>query len=354
MRLSGQSSTLIMYWSQVRILAGPPLIMNNVFAMVTMRSSNHYTDLAIKSFFKCTEINKNDEFLLIDNDGNNVDHLSSYKKIKIIKNNNLLSFAENVNQAIKIAKKNEKNLIFLNNDIIFTKEWFNPLKENSDCISIPVNNQIFGYSTDCENLILKATMRLEDFNENYHLLNEIVEKHKKKYKPKQKFQAPLMPFFCFKIPYQILNEVGRFDEAFVHGGEDIDYRIRSAKRGYDVYFILDSYLLHFHGKSSWDGVETNVQIKQRNKLYTEVFLKKWGKEMTQILIIRKNFQNISNNSSIYKRTKKRIQQNTNDLKRQCHSLYRCRKNSKGNVKESKENKNLGPLIKIWRTERGIK
>ena len=273
--------------------------MNNLFAMVTMRSSTHYTDLAIKSFFKFTEISENDEFLLIDNDGNGVDHFSSYKKIKIIKNKNLLSFAENVNLAIKIAKKDEKNLIFLNNDIIFTKEWFNPLKENSDCVSIPVNNQIFGYSTDCGNLILKATMSLKDFKENYHLLDEIVEKHKKKYKPKQKFQAPLMPFFCFKLPNEIINKIGLFDESFGKGGgEDIDYRIRCAAKGYEVNFLLDSYLLHFHGKSTWDGNETLKETQERNKMYTEIFLKKWGHDLTQIFLIRKDILRILENKDI--------------------------------------------------------
>ena len=154
--------------------------MNNVFAMSTMKSSHFYTAYALESFFKCTKLDDSDQFLLIDNDGNDIDKFSVYEKISIIKNNSPLSFAENVNQGISAAKKRKKNLIFLNNDIIFTKEWFNPLKENSDCVSIPVNNQIFGYSTDCGNLILKATMSLKDFKENYHLLDEIVEKHKKK------------------------------------------------------------------------------------------------------------------------------------------------------------------------------
>ena len=62
--------------------------------------------------------------------------------------------------------------------------------------------------------------------------------------------------------------------------------------------MLDSYLLHFHGKSSWDGGETNEQIIKRNKLYTESFLKKWGEEMTQIFIHRQNFANILNKKSL--------------------------------------------------------
>jgi len=266
--------------------------MNTLFSMVTLKSSHHYTNHAIDSFFKNTKLKENDEFLLIDNDGCDLDKFFNYKKIQIIKNKTPMSFAKNVNQSIDYALKGNKDLIFLNNDIIFTKGWLEPLNLNSKNISIPVSNQIFPYESDCGNLKLKETMNLNDFNNNYDLLNEIVKKHIEKYKLLTTAQGLLMPFFCFKIPYQILNEVGRFDEAFVNGGEDVDYRIRSAKKGYDAYFILDSYLLHFHGKSSWDGVETDIQIKQRNKLYSEVFLKKWGKEMTQILIIRKNFQSI--------------------------------------------------------------
>ena len=92
-----------------------------------------------------------------------------------------------------------------------------------------------------------------------------------------------------KIPHPILNEVGYFDKIFICGAEDVDYRIRCAKKGFDVNFLLNSYLLHFHGKSTWDGGETNSEIEKRNKLYTEAFSKKWGKDMTQIFIQRKNF-----------------------------------------------------------------
>ena len=272
--------------------------MNNLFAMVTLKSSHLYTEYAIESFFKNTELHEDDEFLLIDNDGCELGKLSIYKKIKIIKNQFPLSFAENVNQAIDWALKNKKNLIFLNNDIIFTKNWAKPLQADSKNISLPVNNQLFPYESNCGKLKLRETMNLEDFKENYTLLDEIVEKHKKKFKAHQQLRALLMPFFCFKIPYLILNEVGFFDKIFVCGAEDVDYRIRCAQKGYDVNFLADSYLLHFHGKSTWDGGETNSQIEKRNKLYTEAFLKKWGEDMTQIFILRKNFSNILNQKGL--------------------------------------------------------
>ena len=267
--------------------------------MVTLKSSHFYTAHALKSFFKYTEFEADDEFLLIDNDKNKLEDLFLYKDVKVVENKNPLGFAENVNQAIDLALKKNKDLIFLNNDIIFTKNWLEPLKLNSEIISIPVSNQLFNYKSDCKKLILKTTMRFEDFNNNYDLLNKLVGKHKEKFKLKKSFQAPLMPFFCFRIPNKILKEIGRFDESFGKGGgEDVDYRIRCSKKGYEVNFILDSYLLHFHGKSTWDGGETINQIKERNKLYTKIFLEKWGKDMTQIFIIRKNFSEILNKKDL--------------------------------------------------------
>ena len=260
--------------------------------MVTLKSSDFYTSYALKSFFKNTDFGIDDEFLLINNDKYELKKYSIYEKINTIENKKPLSFAQNVNQAIKLAINKKKDLIFLNNDIIFTENWFHPLKSNNSNISIPVNNQLFQYQSNCGNLRLKVTMKLEEFEENYHLLNDIIQTHKKKYKSDQKFQTLLMPFFCFKIPFKILSDIGYFDESFIDGGEDIDYRIRCAIKGYEVNFLIDSYLLHFHGKSTWDGNETSNQTKKRNEVYTKAFLKKWKQELTQIFIIRKDFMDV--------------------------------------------------------------
>ena len=268
--------------------------------MVTLQRSHLYTTYAIESFFKNTEFNDDDEFILINNDYCELKEFLVYKKIQVIENKLPLSFAKNVNIVIKRAVDKKKDLIFLNNDIIFTKNWNLPLKLNSKDISIPANNQLFPYESECGNLKLKTTMNLEDFNKNYFLLDEIVKKHIEKYKSYKKAQGLLMPFYCFKIPCQILNEVGYFDEIFVNGAEDVDYRIRCAKKGHDVHFVMNSYLLHFHGKSSWDGGESENQIHTRNKLYTEAFTKKWGKDITQIFILRKNFSKILESRGLLK------------------------------------------------------
>ena len=272
--------------------------------MVTLESSNFYTGHAIKSFFKNTLLDSSDEFFLINNDKCKIDEYLFYDKIKIIDNQQPKSFAQNVNQIIKLAIQKKKDLIFLNNDILFVEGWLTPLLENKENISIPVNNQLFSYNSDCGTLKLKPTMNFEDYNENYKLLVEIIKKHKKKFKPGQLFQTLLMPFFCFKIPLKILSELGYFDEIFVCGGEDIDYRIRAALKGYEVNFLIDSYLLHFHGKSTWDGKETLEETESRNKIYTEAFLKKWGNELTRIFILKNDFENILLKKDLYELFKK--------------------------------------------------
>ena len=202
----------------------------------------------------------------------------------------------------------EKTSSLLNSNIIISKQTSkdildkikSSIKENkskkiifNDHYNYSINENNFFYEDECGNLKLNATMTFEDFNENYDLLNNIVEQHKKKFKRNLKFQGLLMPFYCFKVPYKILCEVGYFDKSFgIGGGEDIDYRIRCAIKGYEINFLLESYILHFHGKSTWDGAETKFQTEIRNEIYIKAFKKKWGSEMTQLFILRKNFSNI--------------------------------------------------------------
>ena len=266
--------------------------MANLFAMVTLKKSTNYTINALHSFFKYTKLEKEDDFFLIDNDNLKDNQFLKFNELTLINNEKPLSFAQNVNQAIDEAIKNKKNLIFLNNDIIFTKNWFKAISLISDGISLPSNNQIFQYESELGILKLKVTMNLSDFNDNYDLLEEILEQHRKKIKSGQTFQTLLMPFFAFKVPYKILKDVGHFDVSFgAGGGEDIDYRIRCAIKGHGVNFLTDSYLLHFHGKSTWD-IENKKETAQRNTEYENIFRKKWGHELTKIFIERNNFLDI--------------------------------------------------------------
>jgi GT2 family glycosyltransferase len=84
-------------------------------------------------------------------------------------------------------------------------------------------------------------------------------------------------FFAVKIPYSVYSKVGNLDESFgAGGGEDRDYCIRCYQAGFELRYALNSYILHFQGKSTWRGAETSEQTAARNRFYTGRFRDKWG------------------------------------------------------------------------------
>ena len=88
-----------------------------------------------------------------------------------------------------------------------------------------------------------------------------------------------------RIPYQIHDAIGYFDYTFSNcGGEDMDYRIRCAIRGYKTMIANHSLTLHFHGKSSWDGNETDEQERIRREQYLKRGVRKWGEDLNEIFI----------------------------------------------------------------------
>ena len=94
-----------------------------------------------------------------------------------------------------------------------------------------------------------------------------------------------LPFFAVKIPYAIYSVVGPLDESFgVGGGEDKDYCVRCYQRGFEIRFALNSYILHFQGKSTWRGAETREETAARDRFYSARFKEKWGEPLFRLMI----------------------------------------------------------------------
>lgn len=254
--------------------------MGRLFGMVSSARSDLYTHYAIRSFFKHTKLYAHDQFILIDNDNIWPDHPSAL--IKLIKNSSPKSFSHNVNQLIDIARSFDQDLYFLSNDIIFTNNWDEPLHGNDDTILIPSCNQTHTYHYN--NFDLPANLDLEDFGNNFDALDQIVFQHKQRSNP-DFFEKLLMPFYVFKLPKNAYNTVGYFDEAFINGGEDIDYRVRALLNDIQVKYVFQSYLLHFNGKSTWRSAEDIAKTEERNRIYKNMFENKWGSDLKSLLFL---------------------------------------------------------------------
>ena len=256
----------------------------NVFAMVTTEDSSEYTPYALRSFWKYTKLGPDDEFYLIDNDGQfDKSILKDFPLVKLKTNESPKSFAENVNQIMLHAQKRQADIYFLNNDIIFTKDWFEPIDKVKTGIVSPVSNGEFQYEID--DYELKYCLPLEEYKENKDTIDKIVTHHKSKESGLSK--VLMLPFFAIKITYEAYSKIGILDESFGKGGaEDGDYCLRAHLKDIPIHFVKDSYLIHFYGRSTW-MIESKDEEEERRSIYKEIFTKKWGTKLHDLVIMYK-------------------------------------------------------------------
>ena len=249
------------------------------YCMVSTHNSEEYTDLAINSFFRNTQFREQDKFFLIDNDGK-YQLTQNRDKITIISNHQPKTFAENMNFVMKLAFIDKSDFFGLNNDLFFTENW-NKNFGTRKSISVPLCNQKL--TGEFGDLKIKSAMNINDFGEKENELNEFVKTIDPQ---KLNIDKQILGFHCFHIPYEVLSKVGFFDEKFVNGAEDIDYRLRAYDLGFDMDVNYSSYLLHFYGKSTWRSGETKDSTLTREKNYRKYFEKKWGKSVSDQLLAK--------------------------------------------------------------------
>jgi GT2 family glycosyltransferase len=257
-------------------------VVNHVFCFVSSKCTEQYSKVALDSFFKETKLEKNDIFVFINNDGTN-----SFKKeypIDIyINNKTSKSWAKNFNKGLRIAQKFKYHFVVITNDIVLTKDWFEPLKQIDNAITIPASNINYMYKSPEFNT--SFVMKLEEYLGKEKYLEVLVHFHKQQFKFDDFKERMFMQMYLARVPYQIHSKIGFFDTTFsIGGGEDQDYRIRCALEGYKWLIANHSYVIHFHGKSTWDGAETTEQELFRREQYLKKSNQKWGEDLTEIFV----------------------------------------------------------------------
>ena len=255
----------------------------SVFGMVTTSETSRYTDVALDTFFKTTFLKKEDLVFVIDNNATyKYDQCYSNNKINMIVNAAPLSFAENVNQIMLIAKQKKMDLFFLNNDIAFTSNWIEPMLIDEPSVICPLCNVDMQYKSS--SFSLNNVIDLDNYLGNELEIENIVQKHKEQFKGFiNEFHTA---FFCVKIPYSIYKVIGEFDTIFgIGGGEDTDYCIRCYLAGFQIKRALNSYVIHFEGRSTWRGPETKKEQYLRTMKYKKSFQKKWGRNLLKLTIL---------------------------------------------------------------------
>jgi GT2 family glycosyltransferase len=253
----------------------------NVFGMVTTAASAAYTPHALASFFQNTPLQAGDLFFLIDNDGAWSPAQPPNPAITLIRNPSPRSFAANVNQVMRLAADKDADLFFLNNDIIFTPHWFDPLLDQRRAILTPASNFIIEYRHS--NFTFTKMLDLGDYLAHEATLTEIAQMHRQR--NRGFIPVNTINFFCVKIPHAVYQQLGPLDERFgVGGGEDVDYCLRCHLAGVAVEYAAASFVLHFMGKSTWRGPESAEQSRQRDEQYRHAFREKWGQTLYDLTL----------------------------------------------------------------------
>ena len=250
--------------------------------MVSTSTSVRYTVEALKSFAACTRLRSDDRFFLIDNDASLGDGLPLVPHAETITNDVPRGFATNVNGILARARDVRADLFFLNNDLIFTRGWLEPLTTDMPAILSPLSNAEVSYSSG--RLTCGFTMDLEDYLGRERELASIADKHRRKH-ARGFLSFFSVPFFCVKLPYSVYSTVGDLDETFgPGGGEDKDYCVRAILAGFSVQYSLGSWVVHFQGRSTWRGAETQEQTAKRDETFVTTFRAKWGDALTKLFI----------------------------------------------------------------------
>jgi len=253
-----------------------------IFAMTSTADSAEYTRYAIESFLASTTLSADEKLIVIDNDRSS-DRITGigHPAVEVLANDQPKSFAANMNAMLRRAELSKSDLFFLNNDLIFTKGWLEPLLEKDHALVSPLSNRELELRTETMNWT--NLLQLSDYIGREKELAygaELIRARGAHY-----HRVITLPFFCIRVPYSVYSAVGLLDEEFGRGGaEDNDYCLRCGLQNIPIFYATHSYVLHFSGKSTWAGPESKAETKARCDQFRAVFERKWGQKLLALCI----------------------------------------------------------------------
>jgi len=200
------------------------------------------------------------EIIVVDNassDGSVKMLKAEFKELKLIANTQNLGFSKANNQGIALAQG--QYILLLNPDTIVYENTF------EDCLKFSTQTNNCGgigvQMLDAKNKFLKESKRgfptpwsslcrLSFINKlfpNSALFNSYYLDHLSKDK-NHKVEVLAGAFIWIKK--NIIDEVGRYDEAYFMYGEDIDFSYRIQQSGYQNYYLGKVRILHYKGEST--------------------------------------------------------------------------------------------------------
>lgn len=204
-------------------------------------------------------------------------------RVKIYQQKENMSFSKATNKALENRDSDTNYVLLLNDDTIVSKHSLKRMveasKNNDNAIVNPLSNcdkgWLHNHNLDINGKQLIPNMKIEDFSKE-----DITILQNTQFTDIPQFaESSFAAFYSTLIPVEILNKVGKLNESFNSGGEDLDWCNRAKKFDVKVGWVVNSFVMHFGGKSrkaSHDirGVDHELEDQQNNALVQKM----WGKD----------------------------------------------------------------------------
>ena len=232
-------------------------------SFITVNYNSHHDTLEF--LLSCEKLTyKNIEVFVVDNASKKdprEEVLSSYPWVKYIRSEKNLGFAGGNNLAIREAKG--EYLFFLNNDTLLTPDFLEKIVDFMQAhpdAGMASPKVLFGNGTTIQYAGTTAINFLGR-GDRIGLHEEDHGQYDKTYKTEYGHGAALI------VPKKIVDEAGEMPEVFFLYYEEHDWCERVKRRGYNMYYIGTSSVLHKESMSTGgDESYTKVYYLNRNRL----------------------------------------------------------------------------------------
>jgi GT2 family glycosyltransferase len=183
--------------------------------------------------------------------------------VRVLLNERNLGYAATNNRAITVAQG--EILVLLNNDLVLTPGWLEPMLELYR--SLPKPGAI-------GNVQLNATTSAVDHAGIYVTVKGKPEHDIVLPSKGDRKITPAVTAACLLIAHSLWQQLGGFDEQFCNGAEDVDLCFRASKAGFTNAVSLRS-IIHHH-------VSASPGRKQNDERNAYLLTLRWEKELIEL------------------------------------------------------------------------
>lgn len=236
-----------------------------VSIVVPLYNAVEYTRMMFQSLLKHTPEGRY-EVIFVDNASSDgtaqfLDEVETHPAVKVIRNKVNRNFSGACNQGAQVASFDL--VLFLNNDIILTPHWFEPLvlALRDPSVGVAGNKQLI----PDKDIVHHAGVVVLGRAEAHHYLAG-VEKEDHRINRKRDFSV--VTGSCLLIRRWLFNFVGGFDELYVNGMEDCDLCLKIRQLDFRITYVPESCVWHY--------VSQSPGRKDKDRQNAAKFVQRWA------------------------------------------------------------------------------